>query len=130
MVVTRAPIVELAHGGGADVPALALVAWAGALALARPRRDTGVLVLLALAGLLRPEAWLLSLAYAAWVRTPRALALALAAPALWALADLAVTGDPFWSVTHTHEGTEALDRETGAQRRCGGCRTTSASCSA
>ena len=113
VVVTRAPVVELAHGGGADVPALALVAWAGALALARPRRDVGVLVLLALAGLLRPEAWLLSFAYAAWLRTPRAFALALAAPVLWGLADLAVTGDPFWSVAHTHEGTEALERETG-----------------
>lgn len=113
IVVTRAPVVALAHGGGADVPALALVAWAGALALARPRREVGVLVLLALAGLLRPEAWLLSLGYAAWLRTPRAFALALAAPVLWGLADLAVTGDPFWSVSHTHEGTEELARETG-----------------
>jgi hypothetical protein len=114
VVVTREPVVELAHDGGADVPALALVAWAGALALARPRREVAVLVLLALAGLLRPEAWLLSFAYAAWLRTPRAAALALAAPLLWALSDLAVTGDPFWSVSHTHEGTEVLRRETGA----------------
>ena len=40
-------------------------------------------------------------------------ALALAAPVLWALTDLLVTGDPLWSLAHTRDGTELLDRETG-----------------
>ena len=93
--------------------------------LERPRRSPAlVLGLLALAGLLRPEAWLLSLAYLAFragdSRTarprrfePRLVALALAAPVLWGLTDLVVTGDPLWSVTHTRDGTEILGRDTG-----------------
>ena len=78
------PVVELVHEGGADLPALALVAWAAVVELERPRRAPAlVLALLALAGLLRPEAWLLSLAYLAWLRRAagaRLVALALAAP--------------------------------------------------
>ena len=80
-----------------------------------------MLVLLALAGLLRPEAWLLSAAYLAWLardRRPRALAplaaLAALGPLLWALSDLAVTGDALWSLHHTRTGTELLERPTGA----------------
>jgi len=108
--------VELAHEGGADLPALALIVWAVVLELERPGRSAmPVLALLALAGLLRPEAWLLSLAYVAWRREPdpRLAALALAGPVVWALTDLLVTGDPLWSLAHTREGTEALGRETG-----------------
>jgi hypothetical protein len=85
------------------------------------RRELLALGLLALAGLLRPEAWLLSAAYFAWVaraRPPRALvplaALAAAGPLLWALSDVAVTGDLLWSLHHTRTGTELLDRPTGA----------------
>ena len=39
---------------------MATVVWAGALEAARPRRGTVVFLLLAAAGLMRPEAWLLS----------------------------------------------------------------------
>ena len=42
-----------------DVPFLALVLAAATLEAARPRRGLPVLALLAVAGLLRPEAWLL-----------------------------------------------------------------------
>ena len=52
-------------------------------------------------------------AVAAPAREPRLVALALAAPVLWALTDLVVTGDPLWSLSHTRDGTELLDRETG-----------------
>ena len=110
------PVVELVHEVGADLPALALVVWAAVVELERPRRAPAlVLALLALAGLLRPEAWLLSLAYLTWLRRPepRLVALALAAPVLWALVDLTLTGDPLWSLSHTRDGTELLDRETG-----------------
>jgi hypothetical protein len=70
-------------------------------------------VLLALAGLLRPEAWLLSLAYVAWRREPRLLPLALAAPVLWALHDLVLTGNPLHSFTYTSDNAETLQRITG-----------------
>lgn len=71
------------------------------------------LVLLALAGLLRPEAWLLSLAYVAWRRDARLLPLALAAPALWMLHDLVLAGDPLHSLLGTRDNAQVLERRTG-----------------
>jgi hypothetical protein len=127
VLLTRPHLIELAYLGDADVPAAALVAWAAAVALGgarepAPRRDATVLGLLVLAGLLRPEPWLLSLAYLAWIgrgRSPRGLAplaaLAAAGPLLWALSDLAVTGDALWSLHHTRTDTELLERDTGAR---------------
>ena len=47
-----------------DIPFIALVLWAVVLEARKPRRGPAVLVLLSVAGLLRPEAWLVSLAYA------------------------------------------------------------------
>ena len=49
-----------------DVPFLALVLWAAALEARRPRRGRSVMALLAVAGLLRPEAWVLAGAYWLW----------------------------------------------------------------
>jgi len=81
-----------------------------------------VLLLLALAGLLRPEAWLFSFAYLAWLalgrdRGGRELAgLALvagAAPVIWMLSDLLVTGDALHSLTGTQSNAEVLQRVTG-----------------
>jgi hypothetical protein len=120
VLITRPRMIELAYLGDADVAAVALAAWAAVLALAR--RPTAALALLALAGLLRPEAWLLSAAYAAWLwRNPKEglslfrLALGVAGPLLWAASDLAVTGDALWSLHHTRTGTDLLDRPTGAR---------------
>ena len=96
-----------------DVPFLALVLWAAALEAERPRRGLPVAGLLLVAGLLRPEAWVLAGLYGLWLRDPRALALAAAAPVLWALSDLAVTGDPVHSLTSTSALAEALGRERG-----------------
>ncbi len=69
-----------------------------------PRRGTAVLVLLAIAGFLRPEPWLLAGAYAVWcavAQRPRSaasvvrpLALAAIGPVLWLASDWIVTGDP------------------------------------
>ncbi len=119
VLITRPHLIEMAYLGDADVAAVALAAWAAVLALTR--RPTAALALLALAGLLRPEPWLLSIAYAAWLaREPKAglslfrLALVAAGPVLWGLSDLAVTGDALWSLHHTRTGTELLDRDTGA----------------
>ena len=102
-----------------DVPFLALVVWAAALEVARARRGLAPMALLALAGILRPEAWVLAGLYWLWCSGSgtRArlglLALALAAPAIWALVDLAVTGDPLFSLHATSSLAEALGRDRG-----------------
>ena len=95
-----------------DIPYLGAGARraAGRGATARARAAP---VLLGLAGLLRPEAWLFSFAYVAWRRELRLLPLAAAAPVLWLLHDLIVTGDPLHSLTGTRENAETLERITG-----------------
>jgi hypothetical protein len=98
-----------------DVPFLAAVLWAGALEAERPRRGVPVAVLLAVAGLLRPEAWVLAGLYWLWCGWRRVdlLALALAGPLGWALTDLVVTGDPLFSLHATSSLAEDLGRERG-----------------
>ena len=64
LLLSRLDYGFLAARGYIDVPFLALVVWAAALEAERPRRGGAVFALLAAAGLLRPEAWLLSGAYA------------------------------------------------------------------
>ncbi|MFP5364915.1 MAG: hypothetical protein ACLGI5_19525 [Thermoleophilia bacterium] len=103
-----------------DVPFLALVIWAAALEARRPGQGRAPMALLAGAGLLRPEAWVLAGLYWLWClpgREPRAratlLALAGTAPILWALIDLSVTGDPLFSLNSTSDLAEALGRERG-----------------
>ena len=105
-----------------DVPFLALVVWAGALEAARPRRGWAPMALLAVAGLLRPEAWVLAGLYWLWClpgsAAGRRMGLALlaaAAPVLWALTDLVVTGDPLYSVTATSALAEELGRVRGIE---------------
>jgi hypothetical protein len=102
-----------------DVVFAALVVAAIALEAARPRRGPAVLVVLAVAGLARPEAWLLSAAYWVYARPAdrrqalRWAALVVAPPLLWALLDLLVTGDPLYSFTSTREATAETGRPTG-----------------
>ncbi len=94
-----------------------------------------MLALLALAGLLRPEAWVFSGLYWLYlaglvpsrlrghlpegepVRERGALVkltlLAAAAPLVWLGSDLLVTGNPLWSLTNTRHTASALDRKTG-----------------
>jgi hypothetical protein len=104
-----------------DVPFLALVLWAAAREAERPVRGAvapagrGVAGLLAVAGLLRPEAWVLAGGYWLWAGRRRLdlLALAVAAPAAWCAVDLALTGDPLFSVTSTSALAEELGRERG-----------------
>jgi hypothetical protein len=97
----------------------------------RPRAGASVLALLALAGLLRPEAWAFSGLYWLYVvldtrrargsldepRSGRALAgltlLAASAPLVWILSDLAITGDALWSLTNTRHTAHTLERVTG-----------------
>jgi hypothetical protein len=67
IVLTRAPFLSNGLRAYVDVPYIALVL--GALVIETKHRRAGwpVLSLLALAGLLRPEAWLFSLAYLAYL---------------------------------------------------------------
>jgi hypothetical protein len=63
IVLTRAPYLSNGLRAYVDLPYIALVLGALLIETKRPRAGWPVLALLALAGLLRPEAWLFSLAY-------------------------------------------------------------------
>lgn len=124
IVLTRDALLFYGALAYLDVPYTALVLAALALELGGRRRGTPVLVLLALAGLLRPDAWLLSVAYLIYVcraetwRRRLALAtVALTAPVIWAFADLAVTGDPLFSFFTTRHGR----RTSGGRPGCATC---------
>jgi hypothetical protein len=104
-----------------DIPFLALVA-AAAAGVAGGARPRYVLVLLALAGLLRPEGWPLAILYAAWCwrkadgreRVELAV-LAFAAPLIWFGFDAVVTGDPLYSL----HGTQTLAADLARPRGTG-----------
>jgi hypothetical protein len=120
VVLTRPAIVRDALLGYQDVPFAALVIGAVLLEARRPRRGTAVLVALGLAGLLRPEAWVLSALYVLYLwrgvqprERVRLVALAAAAPVIWAFTDLLVTGDPL----HSLHGTADLAEEVGRRRK-------------
>lgn len=141
VLLTRVPILSYGVRAYVDVPYTLLVLSALLVETRRRRAGAPVLVLLCLAGLLRPEAWAFSGAYwlylAAGSRTRLAARrrirreaftedaltspqlaslalLALAAPALWLLSDLLVTGDPLWSLANTKTMAHTLHRITGA----------------
>jgi hypothetical protein len=118
--ITRVPPLNFGIRGYVDLPTIALIVWAAVLEARRPRRGVPVLVLLGLAGLLRPEAWLYAGAYGLWLAAPlawparlRLLALAAAAPAIWMTCDLLVTGDALWSLHGTSDLAAALGRPRG-----------------
>src|SRR3954449_2869459 len=120
LVCTRFDFPFLAVRGYIDIPYLALVVWAAALELARPRRGLPVFLLLTAAALLRPEAWILIGFYwlwFAWKASWRArigyAALAAVGPLAWALLDWRVTGDPLFSLHHTGDTAEELGRASG-----------------
>ena len=128
ILLTRVPVLSYGVRAYVDVPYLLLVLCALLVETRKPRAGAPVLVLLGLAGLLRPEAWAFSGMY--WVylvvsssrsfvfaRTRGELArlalLAASAPLIWVLSDLLVTGDAMWSLTNTKHTAEVLGRETG-----------------
>jgi hypothetical protein len=67
IVLTRAPYLSNGLRAYVDLPYIALCLGALAVESRRPHAGWPVLALLALAGLLRPEAWLFSLAYLAYL---------------------------------------------------------------
>lgn len=120
IVITREPVLSFGLRAYVDLPYLALVLGALLVEARRPRAGWPVLALLALAGLLRPEAWLFSGAYLVWLwvggeRDLRLVTLAAAAPVLWVVHDLALTGEPLYSLTGTRENAGELGRVTGLQ---------------
>jgi len=123
IVLTRAPFLSNGLRAYIDLPYIALCLGALLIEAKRPRAGWPVLLLLALAGLLRPEAWLFAVVYLVYLsfddqrrfsRPSSALILlALAGPILWALFDLITTGSPTYSWTGTKETVETLERQTG-----------------
>ena len=113
LFITREPVLSFGVRAYLDVPYVALVLAALLIETRRPKAGWPVLALLAVAGLLRPEAWLFSFAYVVWVGRWPLLALAAAAPLLWVLHDLLITGDPLFSLTGTQENAELLERKSG-----------------
>jgi hypothetical protein len=124
IVLTRAPFLSNGLRAYVDLPYIALCLAALLVETRRPRAGWPVLLLLSLAGLLRPEAWLFSFAYLAYLVWPSIAAhprkwlaamaaLAIAAPLIWALFDWITAGSPTYSFTGTRETVDTLDRQTG-----------------
>jgi hypothetical protein len=134
--LTRVPVLSYGVRAYVDVPYVLLVLAAvlvESTARLREGRQGGwrVLALLALAGLLRPEAWAFSGLYWLYLAglCPRRLLpddisrgrrelvglalLAASAPGIWISSDLLVTGHPFWSLTNTRHTASALGRVKG-----------------
>ena len=63
IILTREPVLDFGARAYVDIPYLVLVLGALLVETRRPRAGAPVLALLAVAGLLRPEAWLFSAAY-------------------------------------------------------------------
>jgi hypothetical protein len=109
-VLTRTDVESLALRGMADLPFYVLVFGAAAYELRRPRAGWPILVMLALAGLLRPEAWLLAGAYWLYLipvrsreQLVRLALLVVAAPLLWLASDTLVEHAPLYSLTETRD---------------------------
>jgi len=133
LLLTRVPVVSNGVRAYVDVPYLVLVLGAVLVAVrpANDRKPALALTLLALAGLLRPEAWAFSGLYWLYLavgarrgrgadtppldtaRLARLALLACAAPLAWVLSDWLVTGQPLWSLTNTRATARELERVTG-----------------
>jgi hypothetical protein len=133
--LTRVPVLSYGVRAYLDLPYLCFVLGALLVEVRRPRSGAPVLTLLALAGLLRPEAWVFSGIYWLYLlgllprralallpagepvrergRIVRLTLLAAAGPLIWLGSDLLVTGNPLWSLTNTRHTASTLDRKTG-----------------
>lgn len=128
LVLSRFFVENLAAQGYLDISYVALIVWAIVLEVEKQRRGTAVFALLAAAGLLRPDAWVLSGVYWLWCCWPRQgheargidkamrlryLGLAAIAPVVWVAVDALVTGDPLYSLHSTAELAQELERTQG-----------------
>jgi hypothetical protein len=127
VLITRVPVLSYGVRSYVDVPYMLFVLAALLVETRRRRAGAPVLALLALAGLLRPEAWAFSAlywCYLAWAsrrtypsrsraQLARLALLAASAPLIWVVSDLLVTGDPIWSLTNTKHTAATLGRAKG-----------------
>ncbi|HEX4188930.1 MAG TPA: hypothetical protein VHY83_13625 [Solirubrobacteraceae bacterium] len=120
LVLSRFFVESLASQGYLDISYIALIVWAVVLEVERPRRGAPVLALLAAAGLLRPDAWVLSGLYWLWcswraTNRTRLLYLGIAAigPVVWCGVDAIVTGNPLYSLNATAGLAQELERTQG-----------------
>jgi hypothetical protein len=120
LLLSRFFIENLAAEGYLDISYVALIVWAVVFELERPRRGGLVFLTLAAAGLLRPDAWVLSGVYWLWcswradnATRARYLALAAIAPLLWVALDWIVTGNPLYSLSSTAGLAAELERTQG-----------------
>jgi hypothetical protein len=125
LLLSRFFLENLAAQGYLDISYLALIVWAIVLEVGQRRRGVPVFALLALAGLLRPDAWVLSGVYWLWCcftgeaegRTTatrlKYLAIAASAPLIWVTLDAIVTGNPLYSLTATAGLAQELGRTQG-----------------
>ena len=117
VVLSRPALERDALLGYQDTAFAVLIVLAVLLESRRPRRGEAVLALLAVAGLMRPEAWVLGGLYFLWMwpradtaQRARLLGLTVLAPVVWAVTDAIVTGDPLHSLHGTADLAEAVDR--------------------
>jgi hypothetical protein len=120
LVLSRFFLENLAAQGYLDISYVALIVWAVVLEVEKPKRGTPVLLTLAAAGLLRPDAWVLAGVYwlwCSWRAENRArvkyAAIAAIGPVMWVLVDLIVTGKPFYSLNSTAGLAQELGRTQG-----------------
>ena len=140
LLLSRFFVENLAAQGYLDISYLALIVWAIVMEVEKRRRGpisdrSPVFLVLAAAGLLRPDAWVLSGIYWLWCSWPgktdqrsndqrsnnrrssrtrlKYLALAAIAPVVWAGLDAIVTGNPLYSLTATAGLAQELERTQG-----------------
>lgn len=138
LVMTSAPVLSNGLRAYVDIPYMVLCLAALLIETRKPKAGWPVLVLLALAGLLRPEAWLFAgfyFLYLALELTPpkeggrvpglrireggidrnlvMMACLAVSGPVIWLLFDLITTGSALYSFTGTRETVDTLERDTG-----------------
>jgi hypothetical protein len=120
VMLTRTDMQLLALRAMFDLPFYLTIFVAAVLELRRPRCGWPVLLLLCLAGLIRPEAWLLGGVYWLWLAREiprpqliRLFGLVVAAPLIWLASDWIVTGEPLYSLTSTREVSGQFGRNRG-----------------
>lgn len=142
LVLTREPVLSYGLRTYLDLPYAVFLLLALLAETRRPRNGARTIAWITLAGLLRPEAWLLAAAYVAYLvvarvradatGAPRAagrlrtwlgaadvrsllplVALSLVAPLGWIVEGLVLAGDPLQALTGTQQNAADLDRVTG-----------------
>lgn len=119
VIITRPAFAKNTLADYQDIAFILFVCWALLLEIKKPHRGAPVLAILAVAGLMRPEAWLLSGLYWLWMwpksdaRQRILLALIVgSAPVLWSLSDWAISGD----LLHSFNGTSDLAAQLNRPR--------------